>query len=146
MNIFCYINVNAKGLLLVLLPLMLGLAFIAVLTQQLGSAISDLERLNNSQQILLKLNEMVSIIMRDGVILGNFQQGDSAQRLKTVRRSEEFFLRPGYIGEVKLDGSSDFKELFEDAEASRKLFLKMVMDTERGAVYGPMHTYTNKDR
>lgn len=125
---------------------MFGLMFITILTQQLSSTARDLERLKESQQVLLKLTDMVSTILRDGMLLGNFQQGDPKQRLKLVRRSEEFYLRPGYFGDVKLDGSSEFKELFDDAEASRKLLLKMVMDMERGAVYGPMHSYTNKDR
>ncbi len=146
MNIFCYIKVNAKGLLLVLLPLMFGLVFIAILTQQLNSTARDLERLKDSQQVLLKLNDMVSTILGDGMLLGNFQRGNPVERQKLVRKSEEFFMRPGYFGDVKLDSTSDFKELFEDAEASRKMFLKMVMDAERGAFFGPMNLYTNKDR
>lgn len=146
MNIFCYIKVNAKGLILVLLPLVFGLVFTAILTQQLNSTARDLERLKESQRVLLALNDMVSTILRDGLLLGGFQSGDAKQRLITVRRSEEFYLRPGYFGDVNLAGYSEFKELLEDAEINRKLFLKMVMDAERGAVYGPYHTYTNKDR
>ncbi len=55
-------------------------------------------------------------------------------------------MRPGYFGDVKLDNTSDFMNCLEDAEASRKMFLKMVTDAERGAFFGPMNIYTNKDR
>lgn len=131
-------------MLIVLLPLLFGIVFAANLTQQLVSTASQFERLKQSQEVLLKLNNMIITIARSGLLFSSLLYTPQTEsRLKAAQNIEKFFLHPGYLGDVKLDGFSEFKELFADAEAARTLFMKMIADSKRSTVIGTNVVYTN---
>lgn len=134
-------------MLIVLLPLLFGVIFAANLSQQLSYTANQLERLKQSQEVLLKLNYMIITIARSGLFFGTLMYTPQTQaRLKVAQDVEKFFLNPGYFGDVKLSGFSEFKELFEDAEASRTMFLKAIRDSKRSAILGTNKVYTNAYR
>lgn len=131
-------------MLIVLLPLLFGIVFAANLTQQLVSTANQFERLKQSQEVLLKLNNMIITIARSGLLFSSLLYTPQTEsRLKAAQNIEKFFLHPGYLGDVKLDGFSEFKELFADAEAARTLFMKMIADSKRSTVIGTNVVYTN---
>lgn len=133
--------------MIVLLPLLFGVIFAANLSQQLVYTADQFERLKQSQEVLLKLNYMIITIARSGLFFGSLLYTPQTQaRLKVAQDVEKFFLKPGYFGDVKLSGFSEFSELFEDAETSRTMFLKAIMDTKKSTVLGTNKVYTNAYR
>lgn len=141
-----FIKVRHKGMLLVLVPLIFELLFLLFLVRCLDKLSQDFDRLNHSQKIIYQLHTMVFGLSKAGVTLATLDALPPEQRLKATRTVNANFLEEGHIGGVDLGSDAEFKELFDDVETSRALFLKVLRQFKERAVADGMAGYTNKDR
>ncbi|MGD9683351.1 MAG: sensor histidine kinase [Candidatus Obscuribacterales bacterium] len=146
MNLFSNIRVGEKGLLLILLPLVFELIFVAALCQRLNETANDFETLKQSQRTLYQLHDMMYGLIRAGALLGRLDSMPQEDRLQAIAEVKANFEKPGHLGQIDLAGDSEFRELFSDAETSRELFLRVIEQFEERASRGQATGYTNRDR
>jgi len=144
---FRYINVTAKGLILVLLPLIFSLGFAGFLAHELSQTADEFNELKTAQMTLYQLNQVCAKLMRSVTVAMNYRTMDPAIRRDAVLGAKAMFSKPGYIGDLKVDApGGQYKELFEDAEVSRKMSLRVIAKAELDLKVGREKAFANKDR
>lgn len=133
-------------MLLVLVPLIFELVFLLSLIRCLDKLAQDFDLLNHSQKIIYQLHTMVFGLSKAGVTLVTLDALPPKERLKATRMVNANFLEEGHIGGIDLSTDAEFKELFDDVETSRALFIKVLRQFKERAIKDGMAGYTNKDR
>jgi|AGTN01.2.fsa_nt_gi PAS domain S-box len=143
---FRYIKVNQKGLLLVLLPLIFELVFVAVLAQRLASTAQEFDQLTFSQRALYKLFTRSQQILAYSFQIASFQTTASEKRAQAAQNLIDMFSEAGFTGDWEVDKQPELRDLFAEVDSNRRAIIRLARRVKDNSGATPIGMLTNKDR
>ncbi|MBA3857979.1 MAG: hypothetical protein C0507_13830 [Cyanobacteria bacterium PR.3.49] len=121
-------NLNAKqtGLILVLVPIVIELIFVAVVAMELMEAGKDLQQLRHVKATLTQLHKMQDRCIQTFYILSDKDKHSFEERSSQLNKLVGEFSQPYTWGKLNLSGAPELKVLLEEAEEFRKSALRLV--------------------
>lgn len=143
---FRYIKVNQKGLLLVLLPLIFELIFVAVLSQRLASTAQEFDQLALSQRALYKLFARSQQILIHAFQIASFQTTAGEKRAQAAQHLIDIFSEGGVTGDSEIDKQPELHDLFQEVDSNRRAIIRLAQRVKENSETSPFGILTNKDR
>lgn len=116
-------NLNAKqtGLVLVLVPIVIELSFVAVVAYELIQSGRDFQRLSHVKAVLIEMHKMQDMCVRTFYILSDKENHSFEERKAHFSELMNKFSRPYTWGQLNLSENPELRPLIEDAEELRKM-------------------------
>lgn len=143
---FRYIKVNQKGLLLVLLPLIFELVFVAVLAQRLASTAAEFDQLIFSQRALYTLFTRSQEILYYALQIASFQTNAGEKRAQAAQHLIDIFSDSGFTGDWEIDSQPELHDLFLEVDSYRRAVLRIAERARDNSNITPIGMFTNRDR
>ncbi len=125
-------NLNAKqtGLILVLVPIVIELSFVAVIAHELIQAGKEFERVRHVKKILIELHKMQDLAVQTFYILTDKYNHSFEERKTHYEKLMSRFSQPYTWGNLNLSENSELRPLIEDAEELRQVATSIGRQTQ----------------
>ncbi len=116
-------NLNAKqtGLVLVLVPIVIELTFVAILASALIEASKDFQKIRHVKKTLAQLHKMQDNCVQTFYVLSDKRKYGYLERRQRLNELMQKFSQPYTWGELNLNDTPELKALIEEAEELRKV-------------------------
>jgi len=120
-------NLNAKqtGLILVLVPIVIELSFVAVIAFELVQSGRDYQRLSHVKGILIEMHKMQDMCVRTFYILSDKDNHSFEERKIHFDELMNTFRKPYTWGQLNLNENPELRPLIEDAEELREVAINL---------------------